>query len=113
MASLTISVVPPGSDTGRHYTQKTITSTDASSGIEIVPALTGFTAVIDKLYINTAATEVVSILAGTDALIDVMTLASGSMHLIEKIRSDTISEAITLDTVDAGTITAFVQYHYE
>jgi len=113
MASLTFPIPSERTRAGRHYEQKTITSADASSGITVVPALTGYTAVIDKICINCAATEVVSLLAGSDALVDVMTLNAGSIHELTDIRSDTISEAITLDTVDSGTITAFLIYHYE
>jgi len=113
MASLTVPRNAPRLGAGINYGQKTVTSADASGGVEIVPALTGYRAVIDRIAINTAGTEVVSLLAGTDALTAVMTLISGHIHYLYDISSDVISEAIKIDTVDSGVISVVVHYHYE
>ena len=114
MASLTVPRNAPRSGAGINYGQKTVTSADASgNSVEIVPALTGYRAVIDRVGISTAAAEVVYIMAGNDALVDTFNLTAGGIHYLYDISSDVISEAIKIDTVDSGTISVIVHYHYE
>ena len=112
MASLTVEHPQPGVERGIQYTQKSFTSSDLSSGVALIAAVSGQVAVIDKLILVTTASETMSLKSGSDFLLDTIDTTAKSMVTIEDIRSNAVNTAITL-VVTAGAVAGVVHYHYE
>ena len=119
MADLTVKIPHPNAQKqrGEEFYQKTGNSADASSGVAIVSAVAGKVAVIDNLIVSAAATEDISLKAGTDFLMQIGKTTAEQLSLDvlpgdKQIRSDTVNEAITL-VVTAGQMYYTVWYHYE
>jgi hypothetical protein len=111
MASLVIPRTAKANQAGSDFTQKSFTSVDLSSGVALVPAITGKVAVIDRLLISPTAAETMSLKAGSDFLVDTLDIVAGP-NVIENVASDVEGEAITL-VVSAGQVAGLVHYHYE
>lgn len=119
MADLTVQVPPPSArPRGVGYAQKAFTAADYSTAVLIVAAVTDHIAVIDALLIGSTAAEILTLLAGTDVLLEsIHTTALGPpINVIpadQCIRSDVAGEGIGLKAASAGAVFGNVWYHYE
>lgn len=94
-----------------------ISSADLSTAVDLVPAVAGYTSVVDRVWVLPLAVEGVEIKIGSDFLFDgnsnSMTLAATTIHeLPGPLYNDTAAEAITI-LVTAGAVNINAYYHYE
>ena len=119
MADLIVTIPPPGSGRrGVNFKQAAFTAADYSTAVAIVPAVAEHIAVIDALVLSSTAAEILTLLAGSDVLVEsIHTVALASPVSVipsdQCIRSDTANEAIGLKAASSGAVFGNVWYHYE
>lgn len=114
MASVTKSIKPPSTYRGQDFTQETLNSTDASGGVNLVPAAAGKTGVIDYLLISFGAAINAELDDGTDQIVEnIYGAANASVEIDGPIYGTGANSVIDLTTSGAGNITAFFRWHYE
>ena len=115
MTSINLSIPRPGNERGEIYHQKSFQSADLTTAdTDVVPAVAGKLAVIDKLVISFGGAQTFQLLAGTDTLLDaIYGAANTTVTLDVPVRSDTVNEAIGFHSSASGNISFFVIYHYE
>lgn len=108
-----LGIRPPSDGSGEEHTQKSITSTNLSSGTALVPQVAGKTGIIDYLAIKTTAAETWKLsTTGGEIINDCTTVANTWEVFDTEISADGVNLAITL-TVSSGAVFVFCKYHYE
>jgi len=116
MANKTLDLPQPGVERGVQYTQKAFSdAATQDDGNELVPAITGYTGVIDKLVIVSTADETISLVSGaydsSDFLMPVVETLAKTMTTVEGIRGEVNKAIMLVGTV--GQMAGVVHYHYE